>query len=127
MNSDASPVVMRRRLTAELRRLRALKGHTQEEVASALEWRVSRHIRTSDCATINEPLYTGASGRFLIKLVINLLSVLILAALSRISKAPSFALRIIAAFLKYGHRQEPASNCSPLKGQINQGMLASLA
>jgi hypothetical protein len=123
MNSDASPVVMRRRLTAELRRLRALKEHTQEEVANALEWSVSRVTRTSGWV----PLYAQASTRFLIKLVITLISVLILAALSQISRISSFALRIISACLKYGHRQEPASCCSPPVGQINQGMLAAVA
>jgi hypothetical protein len=124
MNSDTSSVVMRRLLTAELRRLRAL-ADSQEEAANGLGWRVSR-FGISDCVTIKEPFYVGASTRFLIKLVITLLSVLVLAALSRISKTSSIALRIIAACLKYGHRQEPAPYCFPLKGQKIQGMLAAV-
>src|ERR1700744_3746927 len=44
-DTDPSPAVQRRRLRAELRRSRLDAGLTQEQVASAMDWSLSKLIR----------------------------------------------------------------------------------
>ena len=44
-NDDPSPVVQRRRLRGELRRIRQQTGETQEQVAAAMDWSLSKLIR----------------------------------------------------------------------------------
>lgn len=45
MSQDQAPVIQRALLTSELRRLRAAKEMSQEEVAKALDWSLSKLIR----------------------------------------------------------------------------------
>ena len=51
MADDASPLVQRRRLSAELRNLRQEKKLTQQEVAKAMEWSLSKMIRVENAET----------------------------------------------------------------------------
>lgn len=44
-DDDSSPVVQRRRLRAELRKARQEAGQTQEQVAAAMDWSLSKVIR----------------------------------------------------------------------------------
>ena len=48
---DASPLVQRRRLRAELRAARLKKGLTQEQVARAMEWSLSKMNRIEKAKT----------------------------------------------------------------------------
>jgi len=45
LNTSPSPLVQRRRLRTELRRARAEAGHTQDQVAAAMDWSLSKVIR----------------------------------------------------------------------------------
>lgn len=51
MGDAASPLVQRRRLRTELRRARQAKGLTQEQVAKAMEWSLSKMIRIENAST----------------------------------------------------------------------------
>jgi len=51
MADDASPLVQRRRLSAELRNLRQEKKLTQQEVAKAMVWSLSKMIRVENAET----------------------------------------------------------------------------
>ena len=51
MADGASPLVQRRRLRAELRRARQESGLTQEQVASDMEWSLSKMIRIEGAST----------------------------------------------------------------------------
>lgn len=51
MGDAVSPLVQRRRLRTELRRARQAKGLTQEQVAKAMEWSLSKMIRIENAST----------------------------------------------------------------------------
>jgi transcriptional regulator with XRE-family HTH domain len=51
MGDGPSPLVQRRRLRAELRRARQERGLTQEQVASDMEWSLSKMIRIEGAST----------------------------------------------------------------------------
>lgn len=50
-NDDSSPMVQRRRLRAELRRARQDAGETQEQVAAAMDWSLSKLSRIETGST----------------------------------------------------------------------------
>src|SRR6266581_8429792 len=51
MADDASSLVQRRRLRTELKRARLEKGLTQEQVAKAMDWSLSKMIRIETAST----------------------------------------------------------------------------
>ena len=62
MSNSGSPLVHRRRLRAELRRTRQARGLTQEQVASEMDWSLSKVIRI-------EAMSSGISGNDLAALL----------------------------------------------------------
>lgn len=137
MNGDGSPVVARRRLLKDLHSADATRaaittlgiaacviaagtgGAADENTTQGLTWSRSKWVRI-DQATVTPEVCR------LIAIELTLLIVSILAALSRISKSPPFALRVIMVCLKHGHRQEPSDYSFPLVSPIGQGMPATI-